>query len=260
MPTFLWEHGGVHFRRGHMEKQQYRLNAILADPDITTRMRLRQATTAVPQFAEVIQAATLNEAIYKLESESRFDVVFISYKFNLEETKTFIEGAKKTKQGELAAFVLVLRTRDQDKSTIATGVMMGIDGFLFEPYSVDSLVEMTNLARKVRDERSAAKEKMATSLLVKEIIDQLDLVAYLKSCGYAVSKSKDRLIELCASLKGMHAENAEERTEYIASLFIDAPLPKKAFEAKKYGGVSARVRQRMEKKVMGKIGQLNAGG
>jgi DNA-binding NarL/FixJ family response regulator len=236
-----------------VEKQEYRQNAILADPDITTRMRLKQATTAVPQFAEAVQATNLTEALYKLESEGRWDVVFMSAKFNLDDIKKFIEDAKKTKQGELAAFVLLLKSRDSDKSTVAAGVMMGVDGFLFEPYSVDSLVEITNLARKVRAERSAAKDKMATTLLVTDIIDQLNLVAYLKSCGYSVSKSGERLKELCANLQSAGTSSMEERIETIAKVFIDAPPPKQAYEFKKYGGISARVRQRMEKKIMGQI-------
>lgn len=230
-----------------------RFNAIVVDPDITTRMRLKHATTAVPQFDEVHLKNSLDEALWPLDGNERCDVIFISYLFDLKEVTNFIERAKQTKQGRDSAYVLVLKTKDQDHSTVANSVMLGVDGFLFEPYSVDSLVEITNLATKIRREREAAREKLATTLLLTDVINQLDLVASLKSLGYAVGNSLKKLHELCQNLHNMPAETLQPRLETIVKLFTEIQVPRKVFQAKQYTGVSSRVRKRMEEKILTEI-------
>lgn len=233
-----------------MVSEYFQLRAILADPDLSTRMRLRQATTAVPKFGDVLQVNTLSEAASRLDGESRVDLIFLSYRYSLDEVKKFVEEARKTKQGDTAAYILVLRSRDQDNSTVASTMMMGIDGFLFEPYSVDSLTEMVDLATRVRKEREEVKEKMAATLLTSDIISQLDLIAYLKAQGYSMHASWNKFVELCKRLREVTHDTSTPTFDTFAQLFTEAPLPKKVFETKSYGGVSRRVRKRMEDKVL----------
>ena len=230
-----------------------RLNAVLADPDIQTRMRLKQATTAVPKFGETMQVNTLDEAANRLNGETRIDIVFLSYRYSLEEVNKFVESARTTKQGDTAAYVLVLRSKDQDNSTVASSMMLGIDGFLFEPYSVDSLVEMTELATRVRVEREEMKQKVAATLVTDDIITQLDLVAFLKSCGYSVGKSWEKFTHLCNTFRKMSPEVDSPTFDAFSKRFLEAPLPKKVFETKSYGGVSSRVRKRMESKILKEV-------
>lgn len=233
-----------------------KFNAIIADPELDTRMRLKQATASVPQFHNVHQRNTLNEALSTLSGDERCDVVFISYRFELKEISTFVERAKNTKQGRDCAYILVLKTKDQDHSTVANSVMLGVDGFLFEPYSVDSLVEMTNLATKIRREREAAREKLAITLLMTDVINQLDMVSALKSMGYSVSTGMKKLEDLCSGLHNMPEGTLSNRLETVVKLFSEIQVPRKVVQAKEYRGVSSRVRKKMENKILSEVDKL----
>ena len=233
--------------------EEYRLHAMVTDPDITTRMRLKEATTAVPQFSEVVQRNSLDEALSQLNSNERCDVVFISYKYDPDEVKAFVLKARESKQGQDCAYVLVLKSKDQDSSTVASSVVVGIDGFLFEPYSVESLVEITELSRRVRQERSTARAKLAMSLGLTEATEQLDLIAFLRSCGAEASRSMERFREICTNLSQSATQSIGAYYELAVKKFTDTSAPKSFLKVKKYGGVSARVRKRIEEKVRSEI-------
>ena len=230
-------------------------NSIIVDPDVQTRMRLKQATSSVGNFGEVLQMTTLPEAAGRIEAERMWDVVFISNKFNDTDLSSFITRAKAAKGGQDCAFIRVMKSKDQQGSTVAAGMLLGVDGFLFEPYSVEQLVDITNLSARIKRERSDTRQKLALSLLLSDIILQLALVAFLKSAGFEVSRSATRLKELCASLQTSTAtpENMSAYHEVAIKQFIDAPLPKPMFQAKKYAGVSARVKKKMEEKIIAEV-------
>lgn len=235
-----------------MSIDDYNLDALVADPDITTRARLKEATSAVAQFASVYQFNTLNEALSYLQGEKRCDVMFISYRYQPGEVKNFLLQAKESPQGRDSAYVMVLKAKDQEGSTVASNVMLGVDGFLFEPYSVDSLVEITRLARRIRAERSAARVKLAITLSLSEVIQQLDVVAFLKSTGVEVSRSMRRLKEMCADMKGVAVEALPAYFEVAVKTFTEILSPRKIFQMKEYSGVSDRVKKRMEEKLRAK--------
>lgn len=230
--------------------QENKLSAMVVDPNAQSRMRLKQATVPVPTFAEVNLLGALPEASSRLNSDRPCDIVFLSYRFNLEEITKFIEESKKSKGGQDAAFVMVVQSGEQDNSMVSSFMMAGINGFLCEPYSVDSLVELTEIARRIRRERQLAREKLAVSLLMREIITQIDLVACIKASGYAVSRSAEKLEGLCEQLNLMSEENKQARMEVVIQELIDAKAASRALSLRKYGGTSQRVRERMEKKLV----------
>jgi len=232
-------------------RREWKFNAIIVDPNLDSRMRLKQATAAVPQFGEVAQNSTLQEAIQRLDAfQQRCDVIFISYRFEQAEVAKFVAEAKKTKYGQDAAYVLVLKSKDQDNTTVAETMLQGVDGFLFEPYSVDTMLEMTRLATRVRCEREAAREKLAVSLMMGDIIKQLDFVAFLKASGVSVSRSLQKLREMCVHLQAMPEDTREQRWQIMIDHFIEAKPPPKGLQIKSYTGVSSRVRAKMEEKLI----------
>lgn len=225
-------------------------DAIIVDPDLDTRMRLKQATTAVSNFGKVWQVGSLREGISKLSSPERLDVVFLSYyRFSKEEVIEFISSGKKTQQGQDAAYILVLKGKDQESGTIAQNVMIGADGFLFEPYSVDSLYEITILADKVRKERSMLRESAALRFLISDMMNQIDLVAYVKASGMEVGRGMRKLKELCSVLTTLQPESLELYHKLALDLFENAPLPRKA-PPKRYSGASSRVKKKLDDKML----------
>lgn len=226
-----------------------KLSALLIDPDIEARMRLKTITGSVIEFGLVEYSQSLSDALQKVGTGSVYDVVFVSNRIPEADFQAFIKKAKETQGGQDTAFVLVLSTNNQGNATVAKNVIGGADGFLFEPYSVDNVMDTTFLATRVKKERSFAREKAALGMLVKDIIPQLDQLAYLKSCKMDTARGLKKLEEFCSPIRNLTAELLQVYFEEAVINFSFAPVPKNISKFKKYGGVSDRIKKRMEKKV-----------
>ncbi|MEZ4754798.1 MAG: hypothetical protein R3A13_10915 [Bdellovibrionota bacterium] len=226
-------------------------DAFIINPDIDTRMRLKQATTSVIEFGKVYQLNTLNDALTKLDSpDDSCDVIFISHIFSKDDVKAFISKAKETKWGQDCAFIMVLKNEQQESDQVTANVLVGADGLLFEPYSVDYLVEITKLAAKVKLERSEDREKAALNFLIRDVMNQIDLISFLRSRGYDVGRGIKKLKKMCKVFHGLEDESRLIYLDLAVEIFEDAPLPKKIFQQKSYAGASARVRKKMEQKLL----------
>jgi len=232
---------------------KHSFDAIITDPDLDTRMRLKQACSSVHQFGKVFQAQSLKDASARIGEGMPIDVVFISYRFDQGEVTNFIRDAKALKAGQDTAYILVLRSKDQQSSTVATNVIAGFDGFLFEPYSVDQLVELTELAARVRRERSNEREAAALRFLLNDIMNQIDQIAYLKAAGFDMGPSMRKFKDMCSVLGTLSPESKVIYEILAVDLFEQAPLPKKIFQRKIYGGASSRVKKRQEKEIAAQI-------
>ncbi|MBN8549035.1 MAG: hypothetical protein J0M12_06950 [Deltaproteobacteria bacterium] len=243
-----------------MAVNPHKFDAILVDPDLNSRMRLKQATTAVPAFGTVQQTSTTNEALSRMGGGGeKCDVIFISYRIDQGEITNFIKKAKETKSGQDTAYVLVLKN-GADGASIAQNVIGGADGMLFEPYSVDYLYEITNLASRVKKERSTAREKAAISMLVQDLIAQVDQLAYLKSCSMDTSRAFKKMRDSSNFIQTLSPESLQVYYELAVNAFEAAPLPTDISKYKKYGGVSDRIKKRMEKKVVAELEKKGGSG
>jgi hypothetical protein len=192
------------------------------------------------------------EAKSRLQHGPTADVIFISSDFNSAEVTTFIQGGKESKYGQDAAYILVLKTGAQDSTTVAQNVLIGADGFLFEPYSVDQLVEITALAAQVKKERSKARETAAMSMMLTDVMTALDMMAYLKSAGYDISRGQKKLTKMCSFFANLSEGARAIYYEQAVQRFIDAPLPQKVFQ-QNYKGASSRVKKKMEEKLLAEL-------
>ena len=232
-----------------------RFDAFIVDSDIDSRMRLKQATTAVVKFGQVLQAGRFKEINDKITvSKQRVDVIFISNRFDSNEVAAFISSAKQINSTQDAAFVMLMRAQDKESAAVATSVLGGADGLLFEPYSVDQLQEITALADKVRKERSGAREEAALRFLLSDIINQIDQIAYLKGCAFETGPSVKKLKDMCSVFQSLSDESKSVYQNLAIDTFESAPLPKLVYQRKKYIGASSRVQKRMEKKTLTELG------
>ena len=85
---------------------------------------------------------------------------------------------------------------------------------------------------------------------MQDVVQQVDRVAYLKSCGFDIGRSLKTLKEMCSVFRSLSKESQDLYLEIAIQAFLDAPLPK---FAKSYKGVSERVRKIMERKVAAEI-------
>ena len=229
--------------------QVLRYDALLIDPDMQRRMRLKSATMSVVQFSKLHLLSDIGEARSRVQNGPVVDVVFISSDLDSAEITTFVKAGKESKYGQDAAYILVLKTSSQDSTTVAQNVLIGADGFLFEPYSVDQLVEITELAAKVKKERSRTREVAAMSMMLTDVMSQLDMMAYLKSAGYDVAGGQRKFAKMCSFFSSLSEDSRALYYEQVVQRFIDAPLPQKVFQSN-YKGASSRVKKKMEEKLL----------
>jgi hypothetical protein len=230
---------------------------IIIEPDLDSRMRLKTAMSSVYQFGRSHQVVSLNDGLAKLSSEF-IDVVFISYRFSKEEVLLFIDKAKSTKGGIDTAYVAILPAKEQLSSVVAQSIMKGYDGMLFEPYSVDQLLEITQLASRVKLERSAAREKTAIVMMIQDLIIQLDQVSYVKSCKVDSGVGFKKFREMCTLIKGLDQAKLDVYFENVVNAFEEAQPPKPVPQNMRYGGVSSRIKKKLEQKIISELDPKDA--
>lgn len=229
------------------------LGVYIVDSDVEKKLRLKQATTPVQLFKQTLLFNNLEEALAKLDYEDGADIIFLSTRFPEADVASFIGRAKQSKRGQDSTFVMVLGAKDSQSPKLPEYMLLGIDGFLFEPYSVDGLIETANLAIKIKQERRETREKLAMTVMVKDVIKQIDSLALTKRLGIGSSKIVARLDALGGSIKRLQSESLQTYFSVVVEEMIAAPLPEKLAQIESYKGASTRVKKVIEKKIIDEL-------
>ncbi len=223
----------------------YSYDALIIDPDLDSRIRLKQATVAIPSFEKGIQISNFKDALERLQDEDKVDLVFISHRFPHNEILEFLGQARCTKQGEDAAYILVVLQSEEDAGKVATNVINGLDGFLFEPFSVSSLHDITALATKVRKQRTMARNEAALRFLITDLMNHIDHIASLKALKQETGPTQRKFKDLCKGVDSLSNDLKQIYTEIAIDMFIEAPPPRRVFQRRVYKGASLRVRKKL---------------
>ena len=79
---------------------------------------------------------------------------------------------------------------------------------------------------------------------------QFDKIAYLRGLGYDVGRGFKRFKEMCSVFKTLSGEELEMYFKLAIDKFENAPIPA---AKKNYKGASARVKKKMEEKLLAEI-------
>lgn len=240
-----------------MEKQQ-RYDAIIIDPDSATRMRLKQATSALNEFDKVNLTNSIGDATSRLNSGGPVDVIFLSAALEQSQVDQFIAQSKSNKNGQDAAYVSVMKGNAQASTSIAENVISGFDGMLFEPYSIDQLVELTKIAARVRKERSTAREQAAISIIISDLVRQLDQIAFVKRQGVDPSVLMRKFKLATDTLRKLQPESFELYFTQAVDAFVAVPVPQMTAEVNEYKGPSSRVKRKQQERLVQEAERLAA--
>jgi CheY-like chemotaxis protein len=198
---------------------------LIVDPDPESRMRLRQATAVCGEFASVKLESSLLEALKMMRDRMTCNIVFISQTFESNESREFVKMARETPYGQYAAYIMVLNGSQQSRSGVASNVSGGVDGFLFQPFSVEALRETTAIAAEVRAKATAARKIASRKLLANAIVPQVEKLFGQELIGTPSPQQKYELKSVVRSLLGAY-DNEHEFFDAVADLFISVPPPK----------------------------------
>ncbi len=218
------------------------LATLIVDTNPDARMRVKQATASVTCFSPVQLCATLKEATGRLSEGHSWDLVFLSSRFSQAELAEFVRQGKGSALGADAAYVMVVPPRDQDMAALAGSVLMGIDGLLCEPYSVDGLLEISRLAAVIKKERVKTRQEGMVASLIKNCGDTLDSLALATYLGRPAGEAKRGLRELAETLRTLSPELMDFYFATLAEQWEKRTAPHKPELPK-----SKRVQEKMKK-------------
>lgn len=220
--------------------------ALLVDADIKVRNNLKQLAQAVSAFRKAHHAGSINEAQHFMAAPTPCDVMFISYKLGMDDIKSFIEVAKKTPKGEECAYIMILSADSQDERNIAQSVLIGCHGVLCEPYSVDRLHEIAEVAKKVKLECGDKRKRAAIQMLMSSILKEFDKLSLYIQRGFPADRAKKRFVESMKVLKEYQEHSFRLYIDIAIDCFEQAPAPA---PEQNYKGGSDRVRKKLEQKL-----------
>jgi CheY-like chemotaxis protein len=232
---------------------QKKYDIIILDPDAESRMRLRQVTAATGNFGETIMLVDTNDALSKIGMKKQMDIVFISHALPKEEFASFVANAKKLAAGQDCAYVAMMRSENQEPAKIAMLLAQGADGFLVEPYSVDGLSEITNLATRIKRERAGQREELSMRMVLKEVAHLVNMIAVLQALNHPARSQQKKLREMMSTFDNMDEEKRSRYLPLMMESFESAPLPKNIGPKTKYGGASDRIKKKMAEKIVAEL-------
>ena len=180
-----------------MVAREDRYNALVVDPEVEERMRLKQAAVSVYHFNDVYLLPDLRSALERLQSQARYDVVFVSQNFSEVEITDFIKRGISCRW-ETTRRMFGLSRSGNESAKVAAGVMLGADGVLMEPYSVTPWSDNATGGSVKRGEH-AGPRTCSHNVLIKDIIKQIDRLAAIRACNFDVSRVPEAASK-CASL------------------------------------------------------------
>lgn len=221
------------------------LDALIVDPNPVSRGYLWQATLAEANFRHVQAVSHLMDALVRLQSGYKFDVLLITSALELTEIKNFIPQFRQTANGKEAAYVLVVKLQDQGAENVAASLVDGTDGFLLEPYSVNSLRQVAAIAHRVKAEHEKERVRVAVQMVLVELMPKLDALAEAKRTKQDIT-AKDKDFKKAANgLRRVVGPYVEAYAEAAAEMFQKAS-PRAVRTSAGYKGASQRVREKFK--------------
>lgn len=228
-------------------------NALIISSNTGRRGRLKLAVHhdqffGRPAFKKVHTAVSLQEGIKTLNSEQNYEIVLVTDCFSPEAIEEFLTHLSEMQEQKVGV-VLVRKGSNEDGLSLAESLMSGVDGFLYEPFSVDMLREISKIAERVRKENSDKKISAATGL----VIDSMSAAIDKKAAELAAGKPRrpySKRLQLAAKLfRGLSESGLLSFYKTLFSVTENSkPFEKEAAEAEGYQGASELVKKKYAQK------------
>ncbi len=224
-----------------------KFDALVVDPRPEWRMRLKQATGMLPYFGEVRLCDKTIKALSALSAERNWQIVFLSHRLGEQGIREFCKEAAELTANQPCTFVLLLDPETQNSQGLVSGLEKGMDAFLFEPYSVEGLREVIEVAQRVHKEKAAVQEKGALLFLIRDCIKNIDAICEHLATDRHPGLYLKRLQEAAKILEGLDQESMTRYFDLMLAEFtaIEPPAAPHFNHAVQYRGCSKRVKERL---------------
>ncbi len=155
---------------------------------------------------------------------------------------------------------MILNTNVHSEAAIRLKYALGVDAFLLEPYSSEQLKEVVEFSFQTQQERAEIRQQIALSLVIIDVIDQVNLIAFLQSHGFSTTQSMKRLVELCRPLQQASEHVLKIYFSLLEKLFPAAPFPSHFSSEAYHRGITNRVREKMERRIIRDLQEMRITG
>ena len=121
---------------------------------------------------------------------------------------------------------MIVDGRHQTRTAISSNISHGMDGFLFQPFSVDALRETTELAAKVKSKSANQRQGASKHLLLESIVPSVERLNDLFLEGKKLDFVKADLKALTRALAHSYGENPDGYYQALINLFEKVAAPK----------------------------------
>lgn len=169
-------------------------------------------------FDRVVIVSGVNEGLQSFAGDPDFDVILISDGIEGKLVGDFKEKIR-TASERVYGYVLVSGANSLDKAQIATRLMEGFDSFLCEPYSIDDVRAVVQLAVRIREKNSEIKILSAAKIIVQSMLDEIDARAKAgtksgqQRFSQGVRKAREMLINASEETKEKYVQMLTEACE-----------------------------------------------
>lgn len=225
-----------------MEQQSAIFRALIVDNAAASRSYLWEAVLADPHFRNVTASKALDEAQAMFLGQFETDVVLISSSFDIERMKLFIESIRQTEGGREAAMVAIVRPTEQENASLGRLLALGVDGFILTPFSVHSVGEVAEIAKRVKREFDRRRKRAAARLLSVDLLLTFDDAnRKLFMVGNSQGKLRETLKEIHAQIEEIVTGEPDLGFEAVREQARGMEAPRKSL----YQGPSQRLKKKM---------------
>jgi len=201
----------------------FELSGLVIEADSEKRSRLSQAARANNCFKKISAVAQPRDFEARVGEGHVFDLVFIGCSVRPENIDEVIRVSKE--HSEDCACILLANGHEQDAISLASTMISGIDGFLYEPFSVEGLVQVAEVARELKRVNQERRIKATVELLVVDLLNSLDDVFIGRVAGRPTPNSSGMLVKLSETLQQLGPEALPVYFEELIEKSADRMVP-----------------------------------
>lgn len=156
------------------------LTALIVDPELSTRLRLKEVLSGLALKVQVVQLRSHNDIPEHFSEEKFYDVIFIRSCSDKESINNTIDTIMSLQLSKSPVVILMVQVQHTASKYITEYYLKGVHGFICEPYNVTELESVYKLAENNQrqcDKCQIKRSKKASKLLIKEAFMALDQAA-----------------------------------------------------------------------------------
>lgn len=159
--------------------EHLKLSGIVITKDTERRLRLKHAVQHSHTFEKLVPMASMEQTLELLSPSSPFDIIFVSECFN-DDIPRLLE---KVRQTQNPALVVLVTEGAQREAEVSSKLLAGVSAFLLEPYSVEAIENVCEVALSLKALQQERRDKAALQRLVISSLAYLDELATRKAHG-----------------------------------------------------------------------------